>query len=178
MGRRMWPAWTNVMLHQAEAALIAVCLDEFVTDHGFHLSSLDMLRFLEILRNTLLHFASSQPQTHIDCDVYSIKYTNKASLNIPLLLTQMCPELSTHIMSVCICVGVCLFFVFRPNLDQDSAQGIFTAVCSCELISHPCAYECACNLSVTYAAAAAFHRISLSSLWRLHKVKQGEHLVG
>lgn len=45
-------------------------------------------------------------------------------------------------MSPCFCVGVCLCLVFRPNLAQDGAQGIFTCVCSCELISPLCAFQC------------------------------------
>lgn len=39
-------------------------------------------------------------------------------------------------------VGVCLFLVFRPNLAQDGAHGVFAGICSCELISPTCANEC------------------------------------
>lgn len=62
----MCPAWTNVMLHCAEAPLITVCLDEFVIDRSCHLFPLDALQFLEIYKilfPRISQLALKQPAT-------------------------------------------------------------------------------------------------------------------
>lgn len=53
------------------------------------------------------------------------------------------------------CVGVCLYIVFRPNLDQDSlkASSLASAAGNSSAL---CIFTSVCNLSVTCAAAVVF----------------------
>lgn len=92
----MWPAWTHVMLHWAEAPMISVCLDEFVVDRCFF--PLDMKSGKVSSAECFLLFAY-------------LSYC-EASSNAP----------SSFTLCLCFCVVVCLLLAFKPNFATDGAR--------------------------------------------------------
>lgn len=150
----MWPAWTHVMLHWAEAPLISVswwvCDWSWLSSFFFFfpLTCYSFWKSIKVSSPEYVYFLveAASHKTRLILRLLNVliwRVTNKASLNTPSSFT-LSSALSWVLISwVCVFgVGVCLFLVFRSNLGQDGAQGIFTGTCSCEHISPASAFEC------------------------------------
>ncbi len=95
---------------------------------------------------------------------YLKSYTNKASLNTPCCFS-LCSALSWVLISwACVAVLVFVYSLYSDQTLPKTALKASSPASAAVSSSALCVHISECNLSVTYAAAAAFHSISLPSV--------------